>query len=86
MLGKPKEFTNAYFSGIWNSLGFGFPNLSWSVIVPPVTKPNPRDKRGFKVLQFLSYPAAKPIGEFSFKPATLVWVILFFFWIIYGIK
>ena len=67
--GKPSELTRARFSVNLTTRGFGLPVLSANVIVPPVTNPNPKSSNAPRFTQFLSKPAANPMGEGIVNPA-----------------
>ena len=63
---NPSLLIRASSSSSLKTLGLGFPNWGFGVIVPTSTKPNPRLNRGLYTSAFLSNPAATPIGEGNF--------------------
>ena len=71
------ELISAFSLGSLITRGFGFPGLEARVIVPPVTKPNPRFNKDRRTLQSLSNPAAIPIGVGKARPATCVFNLSF---------
>ena len=67
--GNPSELTSARWLVNLITRGFGLPDRSANVIVPPVTNPNPKSSNAPRFTQFLSKPAANPIGEGIVSPA-----------------
>ena len=56
------------------NLGFGFPFLGFFITVPTTENPNPMFKYLSLDLQFLSKPAAIPIGLGTVSPNNIVFV------------
>ena len=69
ILGNPRAFTRAFSLVFLKSRGRLFPGLGFRVTVPPTMYPNPNDLIPLRKRQFLSNPAATPIGFSKFMPA-----------------